>query len=136
MSDDESTPEERREAEALARALEGRPAEGVPADALATAALLRYARSEGRLDPARAAAVGRRLQPGLRRWWWLAVVPVAAAAAGIVIASRAPLRLPPPPKQVLSTQAAAAHGGVAELDALDRQMRAYRRALFAAGGAR
>jgi hypothetical protein len=135
MSDDEPTPEERREAEALARALEGRPAEGVPADALAAAALLRYARSEGRLDPARAAAVGRRLQPGLRRWWWLAVVPVAAAAA-IVLVARAPLRLPPAPKELLVTQAAAARGGAAELEALDRQMREYRRALFAAGGAK
>jgi hypothetical protein len=135
MSDDEPTPEERREAEALARALEGRPAEGVPADALATAALLRYARSEGRLDPGRAAAVGRRLQPTARRWWWLAAVPVAAAAA-LVLVARAPQRLPPAPKELLVTQAAAAHGGGAELEALDRQMREYRRALFAAGGAK
>jgi hypothetical protein len=151
-SDDEPTAEELAEAEALARALDpgaaaaaspgGRPA---PEDALATAALLRHARQAGaapvpagaRVTAAR--ALERRRPPG---WRWVVSVFVlpAAAAATITLFVTFGLRsyrqsgraaLPAPAITLLEAQARAARGK-ADLAALDRQMRAYRTALYGA----
>src|SRR5688572_33450767 len=94
MKDDEPTPEELREAEALARALESDPSGSAPPpEALEVAALLRHAHGEGQLDPARAQAMAARLRglvrPPRRRWLWLAAPLLAGAAA---IALLVPLR--------------------------------------------
>jgi hypothetical protein len=155
--EDEPTAEELREAEALAAALAGKPADRAPPpEALETAALLRYAHGEGRLAPARQAALGERargaamaaLRPRRRRlWWWLLLAPAAASAAMAVVvvgassrqaptavatapAPEPPLQLPPLPPRLVQAQAAAARGGAAALAALDTEMRAYRRALY------
>jgi hypothetical protein len=60
MSDDTPDARERAEAEALARALDGAPAPGAPADALETAALLRHARGHDRASAERLAHVRER----------------------------------------------------------------------------
>jgi hypothetical protein len=156
--DEAPTPDEEREAAALARALEpsGGAEEAAPPDALAAAALLRYAHGGGGLDPSR----GRTLAAGLgaelaarvaptappRRWWsrrWLWVAgPLAGAAAMASVlvvgtaryrAASAPERATPPAPSValLEAQAAAARGDARAWAALDREMRAYRRDLFA-----
>ena len=153
----EPSAEERAEAEALARALEpGAPAAArPPEDALATAALLRHARrARDPGEPARAgsriaaaevralAAVDRR-RPRRRRWLLPALLVPAAAAALIVAimpakrsfwssVAREPV-IPKPPATLLEAQAKAARGG-GDLSALDRQMRDYRRAYYAALG--
>lgn len=160
MKDDEPTPEELREAEALARALEGAPSEAAPPpEALEAAALLRHAHRGGELDPARAQviAAGLRAQvqqqprpPRRRRWIWL-LPPLAVGAAALVLLLpmtllRRPDSVPPPavtgplPRltafpapgaALLAAQAEAARGGGQGLGDLDAQMRAYRQALFA-----
>jgi hypothetical protein len=142
MKDDEPTPEELREAEALARALEGAPAESAPPpEALETVALLRYGQSGGQLDPARArglaAKVRGELRPRRRRWWWIAVTPLAVGAAGLVMVSLVHRRgaalppLPAPAPALLAAQAEAAQGRPQALAELDLQMRAYRQAMYA-----
>lgn len=152
--DDPSTPEEQREAEALARALAGQASESAPPpDALEAAALLRYAH-RGELDPGRAAALGAGVRAGLarrpRRSWWLWVVaPLGTGLAmmtlfGVNMSRRVPPLpalppLPAPTAALLETQAAAARGRGEALGDLDAQMRSYRRELFArlqAGGRR
>jgi hypothetical protein len=153
MKDDEPTPEEQREAEALARALAGEaPSSAPPPEALETAALLRYASGEARLDPARREALAAQLQKelferGTRKrplWFWIAAPLGAGAAAAMVLAittmnSVAPARrtelpalakLPAPEQSLLAAQAEAARGRGQALGDLDAQMRAYRRALF------
>jgi hypothetical protein len=158
----EPSPEERAEAEALARALEAGEAIAAPLpdDALGAAALLRHARrTQDGNEPARAgariaaaearalAAVdGRRPR---RRWWLLpALLVPAGAAAGLIATvtlttrpaevasavSPAGTAIPKPPTTLLEAQANAAHAG-GDLSALDRQMRDYRRAYYAALGA-
>ena len=155
----EPTAEERAEAEALARALEPGAAGGTPPpdDALATAALLRHARrAQDPGDPARAgariaAAEARvlpavdRLRPLRRRWVLPALlVPAGAAAAlmltvgtqqhrALVAGLPSEAMVPKPPVALLEAQAKAAHAG-GDLSALDRQMRDYRRAYYAALG--
>jgi hypothetical protein len=156
----EPTVEERAEAEALARALEASGAAAPPDDVLAAAALLRHAqRAQDPGEPARAAAsiaaaearvlaaVDRR-RPRRRRWLLPAlVVPATAAAAALIVtvmpATRSYLSpvasspgapvIPKPPAKLLEAQANAAHAG-GDLSALDRQMRDYRRAYYAALG--
>ena len=154
---DEPTPTEASEAEALRRALAGeRPDRPPPPEALETAALLHYARSAGRLDPARRDAVRGRLRSALpgrrrRRWIWaLAPLPVVAAAVMLmtvplssyrsappVSATAPPLPsslpsppLPPPSPSLLEAQAAAARGDRQALATLDLEMRAYRQAML------
>src|SRR6185436_10430389 len=88
MKDEEPTPEELREAEALARALDGAPSEAAPPpEALETAALLRH--GGGELDPARAQALAAKLRaevrPRPRRRWWPVLVPLALGAAVLVL---------------------------------------------------
>jgi hypothetical protein len=160
----EPSAEERAEAEALARALEpdATGSTSAPDEALAAAALLRHARrmqapDESARTEARLAAAGARALSAVdqrrpRRGWWLLpalLVPAAAAAALVVmtaltpghrgsvaISTGAPM-IPAPPVTLLAAQAQAAHAG-ADLAALDRQMRAYRMAYYAAvagGGA-
>jgi len=112
MKDDEPTPEEQREAEALARALDGDPAGSAPPpEALEVAALLRHAHGDGQLDPARAQAMASKLRTGVprprRRWPWL-LVPLAAgvtAVALLIPATRAtrPERMMPTLSQTCST---------------------------------
>jgi hypothetical protein len=152
---DEPTPAEAREAEALRRALAGeRPESEPPQEALETAALLRYARSAGHLDPARREDLRGRLRSALpgrrrRRWLWaLAPLPVVAAAAVLMtvpLSSRQsaapvsvapspppspPSPLPLPSPSLLEAQAAAARGDRQALATLDLEMRAYRKAML------
>ena len=167
MKDDDSeappTAAEIAEAEALARALEGgAPAsEGAaPREALEAAALLRHARRAGAPetaadDRARIAAAAARALPAVdglataasrrlrrRRWLYPALLAPAAAAAFALVAfplqraGRTP-RLRAPPVTLLEAQARAAREG-ADLGALERQMRGYRAAYYAAlaGGER
>lgn len=144
QDDDEATDEEGREAEALARALDGggEPGAATPTDALAVSALLRHGLGAGDLDPARAQAISARVRKGVvpgRRWgrWWLWIAPPVAAlvTAGVLLVPlrRSPLApgsAPLPSGALLAAQAAAARGGGEGLAALDRQMREYRRAIF------
>jgi len=144
--DDEPTPEELREAQALARALDGAPSESAPPpEALEVAALLRHAQRGGELDPARAQALAATLRAGVRpprrRWLWIALVPVAAGVTAMIVLALAPtsgrvtgsrLRsLPAPSASLLHAQAEAARGQSQSLADLDAQMRAYRQTLFA-----
>jgi hypothetical protein len=150
MKDDEPspTPEELREAEALARALDGAPSDAAPPpEALETAALLRH--GGGELDPARAQALAAKLRaevrPRPRRRLWPVLVPLALGVAVLVILPSAlllrsrqlppsavsPAGLPAPTAALLAAQAEAARGHEQALGALDAQMRSYRRALFA-----
>jgi hypothetical protein len=140
MKDDEPTPEEEREAAALAEALAGRPGAGAPPEALQTAALLRFSHGSG-LDPARARALATELRAQLRprrRWRWVAA-PAALAVAALVLVLVWPRRpelpslaaLPSPGPALLAAQAEAARGRAEALQALELQMRAYRRTLFA-----
>ena len=138
MKDDEPTPEELREAEALARALEGAPSPSAPPpEALETAALLRH--GGGELDPARAQALAAKLRaevrPPRRRWRWV-LAPLAVGAAGLlmsglVLRRERPLPLPAPAPALLAAQAQAAQGRPQALAELDVQMRANREALYA-----
>jgi len=148
--DDAPTPEELREAEALARALEGDPQAAPPADVMPAVGLLRHARARG-LDPARAQALGAKLRAEVtarppRRWLWFLLPPLlVTAAAGLLlvpmatspsappVASHSPSAPPPPARPseaLLAAQAAVARGDRGALDTLDREMRGYRRALF------
>lgn len=152
MQDDDSTPEERAEAEALAHALSrGRDDAALPEDALETAALLRYARDGGALeerdaerilaDVLREARPAKKPRTGLFRYRWpLLSVAAAAAVAVVFIRSAADsgieaARLPSPPPTLIQTQLAAA-GENAALAALEREMQDYRVSVYAAlGGA-
>jgi hypothetical protein len=146
MKDDEPTPEELREAEALARALDGAPpGSAPPPGALETAALLRYAQSAGQLDPARAQALAAKVRGELRprrRRWSLILAPLALGVAGafalvLMFTPATPRRpaaslssLPTPAPSLLAAQTEAARGRSQALADLDAQMRAYRRTLF------
>jgi hypothetical protein len=134
--DDAPSPEELREAEALARALEGEPGVAAPDDVLPVVQLLRHAQRPAELAPERSQALAARLraEPGgrARRRWWLVAPLAAAAAAGALFAS---LRGTPghelrPSGALLAAQAAAARGDRAALERLDREMRDYRQSLF------
>lgn len=145
IEDEEITDEERREAEALAHALErGSAREDLPEDALQTAALLRYGRDGGALPPDRAEAVlsdvleaadriaartpERRRPP---RWGWvLGAVGLAAALMLFVwLRPRGPTTataLPTPDPAVLEARLA---GDDARFD---DAMGDYRGAVYAA----
>jgi hypothetical protein len=159
--DAEPSAEERADAEALARALQAvAPASAPPPeDALAAAALLRHARRAQ--DPGEAGQAGARIaaaearalaavdrrRPRPRRWLLPALLVPATAAAALIVtvvpatrshlapAGRSPVEsvIPKPPTTLLEAQAKAARGG-GDLSALDRQMRDYRRAYYAALG--
>jgi len=159
MRDDEEllpTPEELAEAEALARALEGGAPAGVagPEDALGAAALLRHAHDTQSSE--RRAAEDRRIADGMgrslaaiearrpvhprRRWLAPALLVPAAAVAALLVTVRHGERpggtpVPTPPLALIEAQARAASGR-ADLSMLDREMRPYREAVYAALGAR
>src|SRR5262245_29625100 len=131
------TPEELREAEALARALDAQaPDAAAPRDALETAALLRYARDGGALAPERARALAERVRAGTRsaprRRWRVAALSALggslALAASLLLYLRAsgPELAPgPPPLALLAAQARAATREPGALAALDLEMRRY-----------
>ena len=155
MEEDDLTPEEQREAEALALALErGRASPGLPQDALETAALLRYAQDGGGLDSRRQAEIldevvrtARVRREQTQSLWWrlrwpfglVAAAASSAAAAWLVFApferDEHAVTLPAPPPSLLAAQAAAATKS-ADIGALDSEMRGYRVAVYdALGGA-
>jgi hypothetical protein len=145
---------EQREAEALARALDGAGDPGAPDDALEAAAFLRYTADGGELSDERGAAILDDVLAGLHepdaepesvpwwqaiawpRWLWPAIGAVAAAAVLVVVVPRAPERtaLPSPGLALLEAQgqAAAGEGGLR----LAREMRGYREHVYGALGER
>ena len=137
------TEAERREAELLARALEGaaRPGDevGPVEDAVGAAWLLRASRG-AELSELRARAVLERAWPRRRRWLdptpgKMAALGAAAAVAAIVSAvPHGPAKLPPPPVPLLRAQLAAARPGAPELARLETEMDAYREQVYAALG--
>ncbi len=147
LDDDEPTAEERQEAERLARALErGHAPSGVPEDALSTAALLRYAKDGGALDPERGKAIFEDAMARARpprearartRWTLFGLLGLGAAGAlsiAIVLRTAPPdVRgpLPPPPRALLEAQVAALSGPSASLDALAMETAGYRGTLYA-----
>jgi hypothetical protein len=149
--DDEPTEEERREAEALARALEGRrdgSSAAAPDDALETAGLLGYARTGDALDSGRSAAIldkvvggarPTRLRPSMRAraFAMLGLAAVASATLLLVARSRdlsprsAATLLPVPPRDLLDAQVAAAGTPGQSLSALSARTAAYRDTVYA-----
>jgi hypothetical protein len=154
--EDEShpSPEELRDAAALAAALEGDAASAADAgapgmsDALEAAALLRSARAPLTVPATHEAIVATHAGPALdarrarrsrRAGRWIATSLAATAVAGWLLfattlnhraPSRAAAPLPPAPADLLAAQAEAARGGTqtrAALAALDLKMRDYRR---------
>jgi hypothetical protein len=133
---------EKREAEALARALEGdgSPQE-IPTDALETAGLLRASREDAGLDPARQQKILDRILPEKKkRIPWLRWLVPAAGAAGVLflvmmvpIYSKAPQQaavvFPAPPRDLLMAQARAARDK--DLKGLEKKMQKYRGQLYA-----
>ena len=124
MSEDEADETERREAEALARALEGElPGEHaphLPEDALATAALLRHGGARGELSEDRAGAVLKALLGELP-----ARGTVAAKPARVVrLVPIAALATPEVSKDALRT--AAARGALQATKGPDSQWRSCR----------
>src|SRR5262249_6385813 len=124
MTDEKApTPEEEREAQALARALDGEDAQA-PADALEAAALLRASR-DSELSDVHARAIREQIIPRPRRGHWAmplgALAAVAATVTVLVLARRqSPTPIPTPSPMLLAAQAEAArpHGG----HELDREM--------------
>jgi hypothetical protein len=125
------TPDELREAEALAKALEGGSDAAAPVDALEAAALLRAAP----LDPVASAAIRARARPPMRARRRFPIQAFAGSIAVIIIVLGAvsavqrrpagvpPLPLPPPPPALLAAQARAPKEG---LEPLAREMAPYR----------
>jgi hypothetical protein len=146
LDDDEPTAEEAEEAARLARALErGHAPEGAPNDALSAAALLRYAKDGGALDPERSReiledALSRARPPRARprvRYTLLGLLGLAAAGAAsvvLVLRAQAPesdTALPAPPRALLEAQLAAASGPARSLDALAVETGEYRGKVYA-----
>ena len=144
--DEEPSPEEFAEAEALARALDRGSADGgLPEDALQTAALLRHGaqgselgaqRSEAILAEALRSARPRRPRAAAAPWWrWLLPAGLAATAAAAAFAvlvgsptggpaPQTAAALPAPSSALLRAQATAAAGD--DPSALDRAMASHR----------
>jgi len=133
---------ENREAEALARALEGDGSpEGIPADALETAGLLRASREDAGLDPARQQQILDKILPEKKKRipWLRWLVPVAGVAGVLFLVmmmpiySKAPQQsavvLPAPPRSLLMAQAQAAQRR--DLKGLEKKMRKYRGEMYA-----
>lgn len=140
------TDAERREAEALARALDRGSADDPPDDALSAAALLRYSQDGGDLAQERREAIfadvlatARPKRPSLdvKRGWlaWLfpaggLAMTAAAVALFVSLQTSTPpvaLQLPAPDPGLLTAQvAAAADTSEQTHEALASQMQAYR----------
>jgi hypothetical protein len=142
--DIEPTAEELAEAEALARALE-RGHGPTPAKELETAALLRYAKDRGALDPEKSelilADALARARPRARKSSWRFVLlgalglSAAAAAAVLVLQSeQAPgaSALPVPPRALLDAQVRATAAESASLEPLGAELQPYRVAVYSA----
>ena len=144
MSDKDPTELEKREAEALARALEGDGSpEGIPQDALEAAGLLRASREDAGLDPARQREILDRILPEKkepRRIPWLRwLVPVAGVAGVLFLVMTVPMyskapqeaavMLPAPPRSLLMLQAKVARGE--DLKKLQKKMQKYRGRMYA-----
>ncbi|HEY2031450.1 MAG TPA: hypothetical protein VGH20_19800 [Myxococcales bacterium] len=131
--DQPPTDEERREAELLARALDGKPARAVD-DALAAVSLLKASR-QGELSELRARAVLSRVWP-VRRWrgaWIGAAAAAAVALAFVAVRPQGPASLPPPGLALVRAQLAAARPASAgALGDLEQQRAVYRRELYGA----
>lgn len=148
-TEDEADEQERAEAEALARALEGHPPSAGASRELETAALL-HAVAPAELSDERARAIHARLQPEIARHvqpprarrgvvLWLATGLAAAAAVALYFAvsetegAHAPRAdvessaLPAPPARLLAAQAALGDKPeAAQREMFEREMRAYR----------
>ena len=154
MTEEELSPEEREEAEALAHALErGVARASLPEDALEAAALLRFSQDGGALPEDRMKAILDQVLAEARpmqaaepaspmRWlrWLLPVAGVgvaAAAAVALMVTAVEPpppaAALPAPDARLLRAQAEVASGGDGEaLATLDHEMSQYRGAMLAA----
>ena len=142
MNDSEVTAKEKREAEALARALEGDgSAENVPSDALEVAGLLRVSGEDTGLSDVRRDAVLKKLlaraAPGKRQVPWLRwLVPAGGLAAAVAIfaltltARIHPAPLPRPGKELIEAQASVASGNGQAVAVLRDRMRQYRREIY------
>jgi hypothetical protein len=139
MSEREPRAEELREAEALARALEGGKQGDAPGDAAEMAALLRAAGRQGTLSPERSRAVLEDVQRERRSPRWrrrMMVMGTAAAAVALALTatfslrrSAAGARMPRPQARMIAAQINAARGG--NLVALEVETRVYRTAMYA-----
>lgn len=158
MSEEDHDDDERREAEALAHALDrGSATDDLPEEALQTAALIRYSSDEGLLSEERegalladvlAAAERAAKQREVRAerapspWWrWIAAFAgVSAIAVVIAIVFAGRLRtveateLPAPNASLLSAQMERQEGG--SDDRFEAEMSAYRADVYAALGER
>ena len=133
---------EKREAEALARALEGDGSpEEIPTEALEAAGLLRAGREDSGLDPARQREILDKILPVKKKRipWLRWLVPVAGVAGvlflvmTVPILSKAPQQaavvFPAPPRELLMAQAQAAREK--DLKGLEKKMQKYRGEMYA-----
>jgi hypothetical protein len=156
-NDEEMDPEELREAEALAQALDrGTGGPDLPEDALEAAALLRYSRDGGALAPAREDAIldevlaaGERAharKPERERsvpWWRLLFGFAGVAAIAVLVllvldideAPRGAALLPAPSAGLIEAQLARLEDPRAD-ERFEREMREYRGEVYAAISAR
>jgi hypothetical protein len=140
--DTEPTEEELEEAEALAKALDRGHGSPPPKD-LETAALLRYAKDGGELDPARSQAIVEdaiaRARPRARARPWRVLLfgafGLSAAAALTLLVLRnerglGPSPLPAPPRALLDAQIKATSADAAGLEPLGSELAPYRVAVY------
>lgn len=143
QEDEEPTPEELREAEELARALDrGHGGSSLPEDALGAAALLRYSKNGATLSPERSdailadaiAGVGRR-RKGPRRFFLLSAVGLSMAAALVLFILRSESQrsapLPAPSEALLTAELDAARPNAENAVALGTEMQPYRESVYA-----
>lgn len=142
--DTEPSAEELAEAEALARALDRGSGSAAERD-LETAALLRFAKDGGALDPARSQAVlddvlSRAKPPRRAPSWRLILFGAlglsAAGAAVLLFVAQAPVpeasSLPAPPRALLDAQIQATAAQTASLEPLGAELKPYRVAVYTA----
>jgi hypothetical protein len=140
--DIEPTAEELAEAEELARAL-ARGHGRAPAKDLETAALLRYAKDRGALDPEKSQLILddalARARPRARKSSWRVVLfgalGLSAAAAAVLLVfptEPAPSALPAPPRALLDAQIRATAAESASLEPLGTELQPYRVAVYSA----
>ena len=152
MSEDEHDEAERREAEALARALErGHALDDLPEEALQTAALLRYSADGGELSEGRRESIldevleaadraaAKQPEAAATPWWrWtLGLVGAGAAVALLLLfvvrPNPDPTALPAPTAALVGAQIDRLQG---DDDGFDEAMQGYRGDVYAALEAR